>query len=137
MGRIMALDVGSVRVGIALSDSLKLISSPHESYVRVNINRDIAYINDIAATFEVELIVVGLPMNMDGSENAQSALTRAFADKLSAAVKVPIAFEDERFTTRLATRVLLEADVSRAGRKKSVDKIAASFILQSYLDKRR
>lgn len=135
MGRVMALDVGSVRIGIALSDILRTISSPYQSYRRVNINSDIAHIKSTISANEVDVIVVGMPLSMDGKENAQSLTTRAFADKLAASISIPIVFVDERFTTLSANRLLLEADMRRSDRKSVVDKVAASFILQNYLDK--
>lgn len=137
MYRILALDVGRVRIGIAMSDLLRTIASPYESYKRININSDIAHIISIINNNEVKNVVVGLPLSMDGSENEQCRSIKWFADKLKESTDIPITFVDERFTTMSANRILLEADVSRLGRKQVVDKVAASFILQNYLDNNR
>lgn len=133
MFRIMALDIGDVRIGIALSDLLQTIASPFESYRRKGFVKDIEYILNLAKEKEVGQIVSGLPLSMDGSENAQSAKVREFAEALAARTEIPLSFVDERFTTVSAERLLLSADVSREGRKKVVDKIAAAIILDNFM----
>ena len=137
MFRIMALDVGDVRTGIALSDLLQTIASPFESYRRKGFVKDIEYILNLAKEKEVGLIVSGLPLSMDGTENAQSAKVREFVDALTARTEIPVSFVDERFTTVSAERMLLSADVSREGRKKVVDKIAAAIILDNYMSRNK
>lgn len=135
MSRIIALDVGRVRIGIALSDALKTIASPYESYTRVNIEKDILYISELIKSKSVDTVVAGLPISMDGKENAQCESIRFFTDRLAEKISLPIIFIDERFTTMSAKRILLEADVRRDRRKGVIDMVAASYILQNYLDK--
>ncbi len=137
MFRIMALDIGDVRIGIALSDLLQTIASPFESYRRKGFVKDIEYILNLAKEKEVGQIVSGLPLSMDGSENAQSAKVREFAEALAARTEIPISFVDERFTTVSAERLLVSADVSREGRKKVVDKIAAAIILDNFMSRNK
>ena len=137
MFRIMALDIGDVRIGIALSDLLQTIARPFESYRRKGFVKDIEYILNLAKEKEVGQIVSGLPLSMDGSENAQSAKVREFAEALAARTEIPISFVDERFTTVSAERLLVSADVSREGRKKVVDKIAAAIILDNFMSRNK
>lgn len=133
----MALDIGDVRIGIALSDLLQTIASPFESYRRKGFVKDIEYILNLAKEKEVGQIVSGLPLSMDGSENAQSAKVREFAEALAARTEIPLSFVDERFTTVSAERLLVSADVSREGRKKVVDKIAAAIILDNFMSRNK
>lgn len=137
MFRIMALDIGDVRIGIALSDFLQTIASPFESYRRKGFVKDIEYILNLAKEKEVGQIVSGLPLSMDGLENAQSAKVREFAEALAARTEIPLSFVDERFTTVSAERLLVSADVSREGRKKVVDKIAAAIILDNFMSRNK
>lgn len=137
MGKIIALDVGKVRIGIAQSDSMQIIASPYENYTRKNITEDIAHINDIVISCGAEKIIVGLPVSMDGSSNAQSEYTEHFTDMLKNVVTVPVEYVDERFSSISAERLLINADVKRKDRKKSIDKIAAAIFLQSYLDRNK
>ena len=137
MFRIMALDIGDVRIGIALSDLLQTIASPFESYRRKGFVKDIEYILNLAKEKEVGQIVSGLPLSMDGSENAQSAKVREFAEALAARTEIPLSFVDERFTTVSAERLLVSADVSREGRKKVVDNIAAAIILDNFMSRNK
>lgn len=136
MGRVMALDIGDVRIGIAVSDIMQIIANPIESYTRCKNNtpQDISYIAAMVAEREVDTIVSGLPLGMSGMETQQTQKVRDFCELLTEAVGLPIVFVDERLTTVSAERVLLQGNVSRANRKKVVDKLAATIILQSYLD---
>lgn len=136
MGRVLALDIGDVRIGIAVSDIMQIIANPVESYTRKKNNTpaDIAYIVDMIKAREVDTIVSGLPLGMSGMETQQTEKVRQFCLLLGEASGLDIAFVDERLTTVSAERVLLEGNVSRANRKKVVDKLAATIILQSYLD---
>ncbi|MDD3831857.1 MAG: Holliday junction resolvase RuvX [Clostridia bacterium] len=134
MGRIMALDIGDRRIGIALSDLLKIIANPLNVLVRTNLQSDIASILSTAKQQEVELIVCGLPISMNNTENEQSVKTRYFVDQLTQYTDIPIKFIDERLTTVSAQRVLIEGNVRREDRKNVVDKVAATIILQNYLD---
>lgn len=134
--RIMCLDVGSVRVGIAMSDPMQIIASPLEVLKRTNsINNDAKYVANLIKTHEVGLVVVGLPLKLDGTESASTLMAREFAEKLSKVTTVPIEFQDERLSTVSAQRILLEGNVRRDKRKGVVDKLAANIILQNYLDK--
>lgn len=135
VSRVMGLDVGDVRIGIALSDLSRTIASPLESYRRKGFVKDIDYILALAKEREVGRIVSGLPLSMDGSENAQSAKVREFMEVLRQHTELPVEFIDERFTTVSAERLLIQADVSREGRRKVVDKIAAAIILDHYLSR--
>ena len=138
MGRVMALDVGDVRIGIAVSDLMGIIANPLETYTRKgNLEIDAGYIAALAKEKEVSLIVSGLPLGLNGQENEQTAKTREFIDKLQQVCDVPIEYLDERFTTLSAERVLIEGNVRRENRKKVIDKVAATIILQNYLDRKR
>ncbi len=131
----MALDVGDVRIGIAVSDMMGIIANPLETYTRRgDISRDAQYIADLAKAQQVELFISGLPLGLNGLENEQTAKTRVFIDELSKHTDIPVKYMDERFTTISAERVLIEGNVRRENRKKVIDKVAATIILQNYLD---
>lgn len=132
----MALDIGDVRIGIAVSDIMQIIANPVESYTRAknNTKADIDYIVNMAVDREVDTIVSGLPLGMSGAETQQTAKVKEFCQLLGQSTNIPISFVDERLTTASAERVLLQGNVSRANRKKVIDKLAATIILQSYLD---
>jgi len=134
--RLVALDVGERRVGVAVSDELGLIASPVESVdmkKRDGTDRLVALIE----RYDPERIIIGLPLGMSGREGPQAAATRAFAQKLRARIDRPIVFWDERLTTFMADQSLIEAGHRRARRKQHVDAVAAALILQSYLDSQR
>lgn len=134
--RIMCLDVGKVRVGIAQSDPMQIIASPVEVLKRTpSINNDAKYVANLAKTNEVGLIVVGLPLKLDGSAGESVAMAEEFAEKVRKFTDIPIEFQDERLSTMSAQRILLEGNVRRDKRKGVVDKIAATIILQNYLDR--
>ncbi len=133
MGRIMALDVGEKRIGIALSDVLHITAQPLQTYERVGPVKDVKYIGELVATHGVEKIVCGMPLNMNGSAGATAQFVEAFADSLKKSIKVPIVFFDERLSSKQAERVLIDADMRRDKRKKVLDKMAAVVILQGYL----
>ena len=131
----MGLDIGDVRIGIALSDLLGITAQGQETYTRSDsAEKDADYIVAFAEKNDVSLIVSGLPMNMNGTLGEQARKTEEFVDLIRARTDVEVTFIDERLTTASANRVLLEADTSRKKRKKVVDKIAATIILQTYLD---
>ena len=133
MKRIVALDVGDRRIGIAVSDPLGYTAQPLETYTRVGYGPDTRHIKQICDKYDTYLILCGLPRNMDGTQGFQTQKVRDFAAKLEEA-GLHIEYYDERMTTMLAEDALLEADMSRADRKKKVDMVAAVMILQSYLD---
>lgn len=134
--RIIALDVGDRRIGIAVSDPLGLTAQPLETYTRVGYGPDTRHIVQLAQQYETDLILCGLPLNMDGTQGFQTQKVRDFAAKLEEAGML-VDFYDERMTTMLAESALLEADMRRENRKKKVDMVAAVVILQSYLDAQR
>lgn len=132
------MDVGDVRIGVAVSDLMGIIANPLETYTRKgDITRDVNYIVQLAKAHEVSLFVSGLPLGLNGLENEQTRKTREFVDALTAATDIPVKFMDERFTTLSAERVLIEGNVRRENRKRVIDKVAATIILQNYLDSKR
>lgn len=136
--KIMALDLGDSRIGIAFSDVMNIIANGYETFNRYKNNKDYEYICELAKINNVSEIVIGLPINMDGSEGERVVLAREFGQKLKDMMpNITIKYMDERLTTISAERVLLEADVSREKRKKVIDKIAATIILQAYLDTKK
>lgn len=138
MGRIMALDVGDVRIGIAVSDPMGIIANPLETYTRKgDINKDAKYIVELANSRDVTLFVSGLPLGLNGNENEQTRKTREFIDVLISLTDIHIKYLDERFTTLSAERTLIQGNVRREDRKKVIDKVAATIILQNYLDSKR
>lgn len=131
----MALDVGDVRIGVAVSDLMHIIANPLETYTRSgNLQKDAQYIAHLAAAQQAELLVSGLPLNLKGEEGEQTAKTREFVNELCKHTQIPVRFLDERFTTVSAERVLIQGNVRRENRKKVIDKVAATIILQNYLD---
>ncbi len=139
MKRKIALDVGDVRIGVAVSDLLGITANPRETYVRKkgDTNADIAYFCEYAKREEADAFVLGLPKNMDGTEGDRAVVTRQFGDMLQETSGLPVLYQDERLTTVSAERMLIDADVRREKRKKVIDKVAATIILQSYLDSHR
>ena len=139
MKRKIALDVGNVRIGVAVSDLLGITANPRETYVRKkgDTNADISYFCEYAKREEADAFVLGLPKNMDGTEGDRAVVTRQFGDMLQEASGLPVLYQDERLTTVSAERMLIDADVRREKRKKVIDKVAATIILQSYLDSHR
>lgn len=136
MGRILGLDIGDRRIGIALSDETRLIASPLEVYERVGWGPDVRHIKALAETHAADLIVSGLPRNMDGSEGFQAQKVRELCQQIEKA-GLTVLFQDERLSTTAAQKALIEGDMRRAERKTTVDKVAAAVILQAYLDANR
>lgn len=133
--RVMALDVGSKRIGVALSDPLKITAQGLQTFQRTTLEQDIAGLWKLIEEHEVSQLVVGLPKNMDGSIGFKAEEVQQFIADLTAERQIEVIWIDERLTTVSAERTLLEADVSRSKRKKVIDKMAAVIILQSYLDR--
>jgi len=131
-GRILALDVGDRRIGIACSDPTGLLASPVGVYRRTGLERDLDHLASVAAEYEADRIVVGLPVNMNGSEGAQAEKTRAFAEALRSR-GLRVEFWDERLTTVEATRMLQERGMRRKRIDSVVDELAATLILDGYL----
>ncbi|OGF55667.1 MAG: Holliday junction DNA helicase RuvA [Candidatus Fraserbacteria bacterium RBG_16_55_9] len=135
--RILALDLGEKRIGLAISDETQTIARGLHVHIRRSLERDLEYLKGVVKAEEVELVVVGLPVNMDGTLGPKAQEAFAFQRQLNEELKVPVEVFDERLTTAEAERVLLEADLSRQKRKGLRDQLAAVLILQGYLDRRR
>ena len=136
MKRKIGLDIGDVRIGVAVSDLLGMIANARETYTRKSLNADIKYFCDLAKAEDADEFVLGLPINMDGTMGERVEKTKTFGDLLEKESGIKVSYQDERLTTVSAERVLLEADMRRDKRKKVIDKVAACFILQAYLDKK-
>lgn len=133
--RILGLDVGDATIGIAASDELLMTAQGVETIRRKGIEKDMARLNELMRQYETNRLVIGLPKNMNGTEGERCLVVREFAAILKAACSdTEIIFWDERLSTVAAAKSLIAADVSRAKRKKVIDKMAAVFILQGYLD---
>lgn len=132
-GRLIGLDVGTKTIGLALCDAGWSIASPAHTISRGKFTKDKAALAEFVGEQQVRGIVVGLPLNLDGSESPRSQSSRAFARNL-ADLRLPIFLWDERWSTQAVTRTLIEADASRARRSELVDKLAASYILQGAID---
>lgn len=135
--RIMGLDVGVKRIGVAFSDPLEIIAGGHMVLERQTLSGDLAYLKDLCQEQDIQLIVVGLPRNMNGSLGPKAMEIQDFAARLGKYTGIKVDYWDERLSTVAAERVLLEADLSRSKRKKVIDKVAAVTILQNYLDRRK
>lgn len=131
--RILALDYGTKRIGVALSDELGWTAQPLETLNRRTLNRDIAHIESLVVAHEVGQVLLGFPLQLDGREGPAIQAMREFQARLEEGVSVPVILWDERLTTKSAEDFLIAADVSRKKRKGVVDRIAASILLQSYL----
>lgn len=132
--RLLGLDVGSKTIGLALSDVSRVIATPMETLKRGKFADDARWLWAIMKEHEVAALVVGLPMNMDGSEGPRCQSVRQFVKNLLAMADIGIVLWDERLSTVAAQRAMLEADMSRKKRGENVDKVAAAFILQGLLD---
>lgn len=136
-GRLLGLDVGTKTIGLALSDVERRLASPLETIRRVKFTKDAEKLAAVTAQFEIEALIVGLPLNMDGSEGPRAQATRAFMRNFGRNSRLPYAFWDERLSTAAVTRELLAQDASRAKRAEVVDRMAAAYILQGALDRLR
>jgi putative holliday junction resolvase len=134
--RALGLDVGARTVGVAMSDPLGLTAQALTTLRRTGLRADLAELRRLAEAHGVTRAVVGLPLNMDGSEGPSAARSRAFGEALAAALDVPVDFWDERLTTVAAERALREGEVSARKRRQLVDQVAAALILQGWLDAR-
>lgn len=132
--RILALDPGTKRIGVALSDELGWTAQPLETYERRSLLADIAYIQRLVGQHKVAEVVMGLPLRLDGSVGPEAEQVQQFIAILEQALSVPVVAWDERLTTRAAEQCLIEGNVSRQKRKKAVDRVAAALLLQSYLE---
>ena len=132
-GRLIGLDVGTKTIGVALCDASWTIATPAELMHRGKFGHDLARLRALIAAQSVRGIVMGLPLNMDGTDSPRTQSTRAFA-RNAAPLDLPILLWDERWSTQAVTRTLLDADASRARRAELVDKMAAAYILQGAID---
>lgn len=135
MNRYMGLDVGDKWIGVAVSDPLLITSQALETIERKEISKDIGRIIEIIKEYNINKIIVGLPKNMDNSLGFQSEKVINFVDKLKEKIDIEVIYQDERLTTVEAERILIDADLTRKKRKKVIDQLAASYILQNYLDR--
>jgi putative Holliday junction resolvase len=133
--RLLGLDVGTKTVGMALSDVTRAIAIPYDTIRRTKFTEDVKLISKVIAASEVRALVIGLPINLDGSEGRRAQSTRAFARNLANHVDLPMVFWDERFSTAAVERHLIEADASRKRRAEVIDRMAAAYILQGALDR--
>jgi len=132
--RLLGLDLGTKTIGVALSDSGLTVATPLVTLARKKRKADIEALLALAEAHEAAGFILGLPLNMDGSEGPRAQSTRAFGRALRDATPLPVIYRDERLSTAAVTRSLLEADMSRKRRSEVVDKMAAAFILQGALD---
>lgn len=130
----MALDYGKVRIGIAMSDPMGIIANGLETYTCKDEQADIEHIAKLIKDNDVDTVVLGLPYNMNGTSGEMVSVVKAFGEKLGSNVDAKIVYLDERLTSLSAERLLIEADVRREKRKQVIDKLAATIILQNYLD---
>lgn len=136
-GKILGLDLGTKTIGVAVSDGMRYSATPLETIKRTKFTQDAERIIELVQGHQAVALIVGLPLNMDGSEGPRVQSTRAFARNLSQKLDLPIAFWDERLSTSAVTRMMIEADLRRDRRAEVVDKLAASYILQGALDRLR
>jgi putative Holliday junction resolvase len=133
--RLLGLDVGTKTIGLALSDVTRSIATPLDTIRRTKFTKDVDALRRVVEEHKVAAVIIGLPINMDGSEGPRAQATRAFARNLSQHIDLPIVFWDERLSTTAVERTLLEADASRKRRSQVIDKMAAAYILQGALDR--
>jgi putative Holliday junction resolvase len=133
--RLMGIDLGTKTIGLAISDVERRIATPLETIQRTKFGKDAAHMLTLAKTYEIAAFVIGLPLNMDGSEGPRAQATRAFVRSFAALDPRPFVLQDERLSTAAVTRQLIEQNASRAKRAEVVDRMAAAYILQGVLDR--
>lgn len=136
-GRLIGIDAGTKTLGLALSDVTRTIASPLETIIRRKFSVDAAHLLALANAHAIAGLVLGMPRNLDGTEGPRAQATRALARNLNKLSPLPILLWDERLTTAIAERMLIDADQSRKRRAEVIDKVAATLILQSALDRMR
>jgi putative holliday junction resolvase len=134
MQRVLGLDFGEKRIGVAVSDALNIIAQSIGTIERKSIKTDIKKIQDLVREYGASKLIIGLPLNMNGTKGKSADMALDFVSKLKKEIDISVEMLDERLTTAQGERIFLEADMSRAKRKKNIDKIAAQLILQNYLD---
>ncbi|MEK6758585.1 MAG: Holliday junction resolvase RuvX [Deltaproteobacteria bacterium] len=132
--RIMGLDLGTKTIGVAVSDESRITAQPIGVIRRVSFEKDLIALKELVEKYQVTEIVLGLPVNMNGTMGDKSISAMRFRDKIAERTGLPVGVWDERLSTAAVNRVLIDGDMSRAKRKGVVDKLAASYILQGYLD---
>jgi putative holliday junction resolvase len=137
LARIIGLDLGQKRIGVAVSDETKTISTAIDTLSVSSIKNSVKKIKEISVAYGADEIVIGLPLNMNGSKGPQADKVLAFANKLRESVSCKISTFDERLTTAQGEAILVSADMSRKKRKQNIDRLAAQIILQTYLDYRK
>lgn len=135
--RKMGIDYGDKRIGIAFTDLLGLISSAYDVYENKNTETSLSYLSELAKEKNVDEIVIGLPLSMDGSENERTTVTKSFGEKLSNLSGIKVVYEDERLSSYEAEEILKEAKLPWEKRKQILDKVSAQVILQSYLNNKK
>jgi len=135
--RILGIDLGTVRIGFAVSDPLKMFATSIEEYKRKSLTSDIEHILELIKEYEVDTIVLGYPLNMDGTKGVKCAETEEFAKELAQKTSIKIEYQDERLTTVSAQKMLIDSGCKLNKRRNVVDKVSASIILQAYLDRRK
>jgi putative Holliday junction resolvase len=135
--RLLGLDLGEKTIGLALSDTLLTVATPFQTLKRGKFTADAAVLGALVTEHGVGGLIIGLPLNMDGSEGPSAQSARAFARNFAKVSDCPLAFMDERLSTAAVTRTLIEADTSRRRRSEVIDKMAAAYILQAALDRLR
>ncbi len=133
-GRLLGIDYGTVRIGLAICDTDRILASPYETYTRQNPEADSLYFQKLIKAEQIVGMVIGLPISLNDTEGPKAKETREFADWLASQTSLPYEFVDERFTSSAAEDTLIAAGVKRDKRKGQRDRIAAVFILQSFLD---
>jgi len=137
VGRIIGLDLGEKRVGIAVSDETATISNAVDTIIGLSAKDLIKRISEIALSYGAEEVVIGLPLNMNGSKGPQADKAISFAEKLQRSISCRVSTFDERLTTAQGEAILISADMSRKKRKQNIDRLAAQIMLQAYLDSRK
>ncbi len=132
-GRILSLDVGKKRIGLAVSDELGITAQGIETLARIRVRDDIAALKQIAEHWKIHTLLVGKPLHMSGDESRQSEYTREFAERLAKSLNLPVVYWDERLTSREAERLLREGGASLEQSRNAIDRMSAVLILESYL----
>ena len=136
-GKLLGLDLGTKTIGVAVSDGLRLTATPLETIARTKFRADAQRLAELVSENTAVAVVLGLPLNMDGSEGPRAQSTRAFARNLAPKLGLPILFWDERLSTAAVDRMLIQGGTRRDRRAEVVDKLAAAYILQGFLDRLR
>jgi len=137
MGRILGIDHGNRRIGLALSDPMQIIAKPHDTIIYSQINSVLEKIKSLIPEFDIEKIILGLPLGMNGKDTDQTRIVREFSDLLKSELNIDIEFEDERLSSLSAKKILVLQGVKTGHEKGRVDQTAAAIFLQQYLDRRR